>query len=284
MLLMYYRLYVTHEFLGFLFELDDSNVGRNINPLEPLLAQVFRVERRRIEAEEEEIEKLFFDATEQPIQRPSSKKPRREYYSGKQKEHTIKHQIAIDETGKIQAVSHSYPGRVHDKRVYDTEQVVIPRETEAIGDLGYQGSVLTVPNKKSKGGTLSEQEKAYNRKHASERILIEHVRTCHWQAEDLQDLERPVSKRIVPSRADVQEHRRALQPPVFVVRTEILRWSRLFLYSLLLRSKSIYALHVETGKTRWSFDTGIHVGTSSPTIWNGTVYIGTMGRRLYAIE
>ena len=44
---MYYRLYITHEFLGFLFELDDSNVGRNINPLEPLLAQIFRVERRR---------------------------------------------------------------------------------------------------------------------------------------------------------------------------------------------------------------------------------------------
>ena len=155
--------------------------GALVNPLEPLLAQVFRVERRRIEAEEEEIEKLFFDATEQPIQRPSSKKPRREYYSGKQGDHTIKHQIAVDgkiavdETGQIQAVSHSYPGRVHDKRVYDTEQVVIPRETEAIGDLGYQGSVLTVPNKKPKGGTLSEQEKAYNREHASERILVEHV-------------------------------------------------------------------------------------------------------------
>ena len=150
--LTYYRLYVTHEFLGFLFELDDSNVGRNINPLEPLLAQVFRVERRRIEAEEGEIEKLFFDATEQPIQRPSSKKPRREYYSGKQGDHTIKHQIAVDGTGQIRAVSHSYPGRVHDKRVYDREQVVIPRQTEAIGDLGYQGSVLTLPNKKPKGG------------------------------------------------------------------------------------------------------------------------------------
>lgn len=175
MLLMYYRLYITHEFLGFLFDLDDSNVGRNINPLEPLLAQVFRIERRRIEAEEEEIEKLFFDATEQPIQRPSSKNPRREYYSGKQGDHTIKHQIAVDEAGKIQAVSHSYPGRVHDKRVYDAEQVVIPRKAEAIGDLGYQGSVLTVPNKKPKGRTLSEEEKAYNREHASERILVEHV-------------------------------------------------------------------------------------------------------------
>ena len=145
--------------------------------MEPLLAQIFRVERRRIEAEGEEIEKLFFDATEQPIQRPSSKKPRREYYSGKQKEHTIKHQIAVDETGKIQAVSPSYPGSVHDKRVCDTEdieQVVIPRETEAIGDLGYQGSVLTVPNKKSRGATLSKEEKVYNRLHASVPIGVEH--------------------------------------------------------------------------------------------------------------
>ena len=97
------------------------------------------------------------------------------FRSGKQGDHTIKHQIAVDETGQIQAVSHSYPGRVHDKRVYDTEQVVIPRETEAIGDLGYQGSVLTVPSKKLKGGALSEQEKAYNRKHASERILRKHA-------------------------------------------------------------------------------------------------------------
>jgi hypothetical protein len=42
-LLMYYRLYiapcVTHAFLGFLFEIDDSNVGRNINPLEPLFSR-----------------------------------------------------------------------------------------------------------------------------------------------------------------------------------------------------------------------------------------------------
>ena len=33
MLLMYYRLYTTHEFLGFLFELDDSNVGRSCQPI-----------------------------------------------------------------------------------------------------------------------------------------------------------------------------------------------------------------------------------------------------------
>lgn len=176
MLLMYYRLYITHEFLGFLFGIDDSNVGRNINPLEPLLAELFHVERRRIDVDEEEIETLFFDATEQPIQRPGSKKPRREYYSGKHKCHTIKHQIAVDEDGKIQAVSRSYPGSVHDKRVYDSEQVVIPRKAEAFGDLGYQGSArLTVPEKKPKGEPLSEEAKVYNRVHASLRVAVEHA-------------------------------------------------------------------------------------------------------------
>lgn len=38
MLLMYYRTYTTHALLGFLFGVDDSSVGRNINPLQPLLA------------------------------------------------------------------------------------------------------------------------------------------------------------------------------------------------------------------------------------------------------
>src|SRR5207248_11334970 len=38
MLLIYYRTYVTHAFLGFLFGVDDSTVGRDINPLQPLLA------------------------------------------------------------------------------------------------------------------------------------------------------------------------------------------------------------------------------------------------------
>ena len=33
MLLIYYRTYATHAFLGFLFGVDDSAVGRNINPL-----------------------------------------------------------------------------------------------------------------------------------------------------------------------------------------------------------------------------------------------------------
>jgi Helix-turn-helix of DDE superfamily endonuclease len=53
MLLIYYRTYVTHAFLGFMFHLDDSNVGRCINRLKPCLAAHFRIPERRIVAQEE---------------------------------------------------------------------------------------------------------------------------------------------------------------------------------------------------------------------------------------
>src|SRR5213082_3467574 len=70
MLLLYYRTYVTHAFLGFLFGVDDSTVGRDINPLQPLLAGVFRLPERRAELRPDEVRELFFDATEQPVCRP----------------------------------------------------------------------------------------------------------------------------------------------------------------------------------------------------------------------
>ena len=72
MLLIYYRTYTTHAFLGFLFGVDDSAVGRNINPLQPLLAGIFRIPERRVKLDPEEIRELFFDATERPTRRPDA--------------------------------------------------------------------------------------------------------------------------------------------------------------------------------------------------------------------
>lgn len=43
MLLMYYRVYVSQEFLGLIFGLHNCNVSRQINYLQPLLAKVFRI-------------------------------------------------------------------------------------------------------------------------------------------------------------------------------------------------------------------------------------------------
>ena len=90
MLLIYYRTYATHALLGFLFGVDDSAVGRNINPLQPLLAGIFRIPQRRVELDPEDIRELFFDATERPTRRPG--RGQRAFYSGKRKRHTIKTQ------------------------------------------------------------------------------------------------------------------------------------------------------------------------------------------------
>src|SRR5918997_1354144 len=123
MLLMYYRTYTTHAFLGFLFGIDDSAVGRNINPLQPLLAGIFRIPERRVKLDPEDIRELFFDATERPTRRPE--KGQREFYSGKKKRHTIKAQVVVvrrtkppgpgakPRRGRIAAVCESVQGSMH---------------------------------------------------------------------------------------------------------------------------------------------------------------------------
>lgn len=173
MLLMYYRLYVTHAFLGFIFGIDDSNVGRNINPLQPMLAKIFCIPERKVKMSEEEILEIFIDATEQQINRP--KKGQRKWYSGKKKKHTIKHQIIVSRTGRIKAVGNSATGKTHDKKDYRNKKFIIPPKLRTKGDLGYQGTSIEVPIKKKKNQKLTKEQKAFNRQHSRERIVVEHV-------------------------------------------------------------------------------------------------------------
>jgi hypothetical protein len=184
MLLIYYRTYVTHAFLGFLFGLDDSAVGRNINPLQPLLAGIFRIPERRVALAEDEIRELFFDATERPTRRPG--RGQRQFYSGKKKRHTIKAQLVVVRRRKppgpgvgprrlrIAAVSESFPGRVHDKKIYDAARVVAPPGVKRTGDTAYLGTGLETPARKPRGGELTAQQKAGNRRVARRRIAAEH--------------------------------------------------------------------------------------------------------------
>jgi hypothetical protein len=97
MLLVYYRLYITYTLSGFLFDLDQSNVCRDMCMLEPLVKRCIplpkklykRSRRLRTIAEVEEYFpgfKAFIDATEQEIPRPKNKRRRKSYYSGKKEE------------------------------------------------------------------------------------------------------------------------------------------------------------------------------------------------------
>jgi hypothetical protein len=188
MLLIYYRTYVSHAFLGFLFGVDDSAVGRNINPLQPLLAGLFRIPERRVALQPDEVRELFFDATEHPRTRPGRKQ--RRYYSGKKKRHTLKNQVVVVRKRKragrrkagrrekrrlrIAAVSPTAPGTVHDKKVYDRARVVVPAGATGYGDTGYQGTALRTPVKKKAGGRLTGRQRRGNRRLSRKRVAAEH--------------------------------------------------------------------------------------------------------------
>jgi hypothetical protein len=184
MLLIYYRTYTTHAFLGFHFGVDDSAVGRNINPLQPLLAGIFRIPERKVALDPEDIRELFFDATERPTRRPE--RGQREFYSGKKRRHTLKTQVVVVRRTKppgpgprprkvrIAAVCPSVPGRVHDKRVYDRSRVVTPRDAKRTGDTAYLGTGLKTPTRKPRGGELTGAQKAENRRVSRRRVVAEH--------------------------------------------------------------------------------------------------------------
>jgi DDE superfamily endonuclease/Helix-turn-helix of DDE superfamily endonuclease len=134
---MYYRLYITHTLSGFLFDLDQSNVYRDIRHIEPLVKRciplperLYNITRRLRTVQEVEQYfpefKAFIDVTEQEIQRPKDKnRKKRNYYSGKKKKHTVKTQYMVNkEEGKILHKSrhHKKGRRQHDYIVYKDEQ------------------------------------------------------------------------------------------------------------------------------------------------------------------
>jgi len=175
LLLLYYRTYVNHVFLGMIAGIDDSKICKYFALLNPVLAQVFEIPQRKIAMSQDEILELIVDATEQETERrPGSG------YSGKKKRQTIKTQIHVNPKGRIKAVSKSFSGNIHDKKVYDESKTVIfvrgnPRKIKKKGDLGYLGTECEIPRKSSKYHKLTPREKQSNQELAKQRIVVEHV-------------------------------------------------------------------------------------------------------------
>ena len=179
--LLYYRTYVTQEFVGFLFGVDKGTVSRVVQEISLCLAGVFRIPQKKVRIDADDLKAVFVDATEQPVNRP--KRRQRRSYSGKKKRHTVKHQVVVTRKRKgagqkqrvrIQVVSKAAKGSVHDKKVYDRSRLQIPPGVPKSGDSGYQGSDLQVPKKKPRKGQLSDEQKGSNRVLAKERIVAEH--------------------------------------------------------------------------------------------------------------
>lgn len=176
-LLIYYRTYVTHEFIGYFVGLDDSNISRLFSRLEPLVARKIHIKKDRT-LTEDKVRELLLDVTEQPTQRPKQKKARKTHYSGKKKRHTLKIEMVMQRDGKIINLSQSKPGRHHDFKIRQTSDP-LPKQPDKYVDLGYQGldkltQNVKLPFKKPRGRQLTAAQKASNRAHSRLRIAIEH--------------------------------------------------------------------------------------------------------------
>ena len=112
-MLLYYRCYVTQEFIGFFWKVDRSVICRAIRRIERHAQPLFGV-RRDPQITRREAEALIVDCTEQPIQRPGDDAVQRAHYSGKKKRHTLKTEYVVTAQGRIVSVSDSHPGSRHD--------------------------------------------------------------------------------------------------------------------------------------------------------------------------
>src|SRR5438067_9996065 len=137
MLLVYYRLYITYTLSGFLFDLDQSNICRDISIIEsliklcvPLPKKLYKRTRRlrTIDEVEEYFPgfKAFIDSSEQEIRRPKNKRKRKSYYSGKKKRHTVKTQFMVNSEGLILHKTGYKKGRRHDYDIYKHNHPVTP--------------------------------------------------------------------------------------------------------------------------------------------------------------
>jgi len=170
MLLLYYRTYTNHIFIGMVMGIDDSNVSRYCRVVKPLLAGIFKIPERRIDMNEQGILELIIDATEQETERRKGSG-----YSGKKKRNTIKTQIIVTSKGKIKALSKSVKGNIHDKKLYDQTRAYSIIKVKRRADLGYLGTSCHTPLRKPRNGNLSVSQKLSNAMFNKERVVVEHT-------------------------------------------------------------------------------------------------------------
>ncbi len=203
--LLYYKVYLTQEFLGAIFDVNQSNISRTISLISKIIEKSadskmntyledakknaptgnnFIANQADFLRRYPNMEEIATDATESPCYRPKDSETNKKFYSGKSKSHTIKTDVTVASTYKILNVSGSYPGSVHDKTMLEKEKTIdkTTKYSRHFMDKGYCGvkkehkdKNILIPFKKPKGGELSRFQKEINRYISQKRIFVEHI-------------------------------------------------------------------------------------------------------------
>jgi hypothetical protein len=193
-ILLYLKCYPTFDLAGLFYGVDRSQAQRWVKALLPVLEEVLGwqavLPQRRIGTIEEFIQRfpavkdVFIDGTERPVQRPQQAKAQQEFYSGKQKEHTLKNLVVSDAGQRILCLTPTKPGARQDYYRFKQSGLgeVIPDDVGVWVDLGFLGIAkdyprlqVVIPHKSSKNHPLTPDQMAENRIISALRIRVEHV-------------------------------------------------------------------------------------------------------------
>jgi hypothetical protein len=148
--LVYQKSYPLQTVMGELFDMGQSQASEWIHVLLPILRETLDVlgyepERdpqkfKEHEQDRKDAADAIIDGTERRRQRPKQAEKQALHYSGKKKIHSDKNLvIATVRNKRVSFLSRTYPGRTHDKKVADTENIAYPEEMTLHKDTGFQG-------------------------------------------------------------------------------------------------------------------------------------------------
>jgi len=148
--LVYQKSYPVQSIMGELFGMGQSQTNKWIHTLLPILKQAledlgYEPERdpkkfKKREQDQKDAADAIIDGTERRRQRPKEAKKQALHYSGKKKIHSDKNVvIATVKKKRVSFLSQTYPGKTHDKKVAETENITYPNDMTLLKDTGFQG-------------------------------------------------------------------------------------------------------------------------------------------------
>ena len=148
--LVYQKSYPLQAIMGELFGIGQSQANTWIHELLPILKQALddlgvmpERDSKKFRAKEKnrkDAENSIIDGTERRRQRPKQSEKQALHYSGKKKAHTDKNVIiATVQKKRVSFLSKTYPGKTHDKKIADSEQISYPTHIALHKDTGFQG-------------------------------------------------------------------------------------------------------------------------------------------------
>lgn len=148
--LVYQKSYPLQSVQGELFGIGQSRANEWIHRLLPILKQALddlgvlpERDPKKFKAREQsqpDAADSIIDGKERRRQRPKKAEKQALYYSGKKKIHSDKN-IVIEtaQRKRVSFLSQTYPGKTHDKKVADLEEISYPKHITLHKDTGFQG-------------------------------------------------------------------------------------------------------------------------------------------------